>query len=679
MRKLLFLNCSLVALGAAGIAVPAVAQESVAYPQERTHPLPIPVFVPPEEIAGPDLRPKEQGVVEICDGDDCSVIKVTRPLHDMQIIVTATGLPTRLADATQPATVVLINPSQGTDFSQLVQRLPGTSFSRNGGIGGLTSLFVRGASSDELLVLVDGVRVNDVSSPGGGFDFGSLSLGQIEQVELLRGSNSVIWGSDALGGVMNLTTQRHDGVAGMAEYGGEERLTLGASGGLSGEIGNIALNAGYVEEEGFSSFDGGAEADGFEQFYLTGRGRLAVSDSFAIVANARYADSKLDIDGFAPPTFAFGDTNERQDSRDLSGRVGIEYDYQATLQVRAGFAHADIERDQINLDFGTTPYFSTDGTSNRAEVFARYDIADRWTLNAGGNYEWTRFSDGALVAQAEIRSAHSLLTFQSLDDGYGKVIVSAGARIDDHSQFGSEVSLGASGLWEFSDGWRARASYGEGFKAPTLFQLLSDFGNTALQPARSKAYDLGVGYSGRLFDVAFSLFRRDTSNLIDFVSCFGISDPICINRPFGTYDNVGRARAEGFEIEASASLGDKLIASANYAYLDAENRSAGSVNQGNRLARRPRNTVTFSADWTSPWAGLNLGADLRMVGDSFDDADNFTRLDGYVLTDIRAALPFDENVELFARIENLFDEQYQTAAGFGTQGRAAFVGLRASL
>ena len=173
-------------------------------------------------------------------------------------------------------------------------------------------------------------------------------------------------------------------------------------------------------------------------------------------------------------------------------------------------------------------------------------------MDAGADYEWTRFSDGNLVANAEIGSAHGLLTFQSLDDGYGEVIASAGARIDDHSQFGSEVSIGASGLWEFADGWRARASYGEGFKAPTLFQLLSNFGNTTLQPARSKAYDVGVIFAGARVQAAISAYRRNTDNLIDFVSCFGSTDPICVNRPFGTYDNVGRARAQGFEVELAA-------------------------------------------------------------------------------------------------------------------------------
>jgi vitamin B12 transporter len=222
---------------------------------------------------------------------------------------------------------------------------------------------------------------------------------------------------------------------------------------------------------------------------------------------------------------------------------------------------------------------------------------------------------------------------------------------------------------------RLRASYGEGFKAPTLFQLLSDYGNDALRPERSRSFDLGLAWRTRAAPTwgAVTLYRRDSRNLIDFVSCFGVSGGICANRPFGTYDNVGRARAQGFEVEFGLAPSQRLRTSVAYSYLDAKDRANGA-----QLARRPRHALTATVDWTSP-IGLVLGGDVRLVGDSFDDAAGAVPLDGHALADLRASLPLGERFEFYGRIENLFDARYTEVAGYGTRGRAGFVGARLRL
>ena len=177
--------------------------------------------------------------------------------------------------------------------------------------------------------------------------------------------------------------------------------------------------------------------------------------------------------------------------------------------------------------------------------------------------------------------------------------------------------------------------------------------------------------NGRLH-VALTLFRRDSRDLIDFVSCFGVTGGICAGRPFGTYNNVSRARAEGIEAELGGALTDRLTASATYSFFKATNQMSGKD-----LARRPRQALTVSPDWKSPLHDLSLGADLRVVSHSFDDAGNFNRLPGYALVTLRASLPVTEQIELFGRIENLGDERYQTTAGYGSLGRSAYVGARA--
>ena len=162
--------------------------------------------------------------------------------------------------------------------------------------------------------------------------------------------------------------------------------------------------------------------------------------------------------------------------------------------------------------------------------------------------------------------------------------------------------------------------------------------------------------------------------MIDFAACSG---EVCITRPFGRYENVGKARAQGVEVELGARLSENFRAQAAYTWLKARDRTPDGFNQGNDLARRPRHSVTVAVDWTTPLAGLVLGADLRMAGNSYDDAGNFTRLDGYATGTLRASLPVTDKIELFGRVENVTDTRYETAAGYATAGRSGYLGARA--
>lgn len=594
-------------------------------------------------------------------------------IPDNRITVVATGGSIAVDRAGQPVTVIdgaEIDRVQGPDLTRVLERAPGVTISRNGGVGGFTGVRVRGADAEQLLVLIDGVRVADAASPGGGFDFGNLLAGGIDKLELLRGSNSVVWGSQAIGGVLAIRTRAIDGVEGSAEYGAHDsRYATLSAGGTTGAVSG-GLSASFHDSDGISAAAFGTEPDGFRQYQVSGRARAEVANGFALVANARYADSKLDIDGFPPPTFAFADTPERQDTREWSGRAGFEYGgYRYSLS--GGYALSDTRRELFDPAFGSGSYFTTRGRSERAEVVGTVELADAFDLDLGADRERTRFETGPFGSKghATLTSGHALVRYHLLG-----VALAAGARVDDHSRFGSEVTLGANGSLEIGGGWRARASYGEGFKAPTLFQLLSDFGNATLSPERSRSYDVGIERGDRNgpLHLALTAFRRDSRDLIDFVSCFGVTGGICTNRPFGTYDNVKRSRADGIEVELGARLSEHFTAQAAYSYTRSRNRASGLD-----LARRPRHAVTVSADWTTPLGGLALGGDLRVVGDSFDDAGNFTRLDGYALATVRASVPLGEHLDLFGRIENLTDANYQTAAGYGTYGRSAYAGVRA--
>jgi vitamin B12 transporter len=461
-----------------------------------------------------------------------------------------------------------------------------------------------------------------------------------------------------------------NGVELQAEYGSRDSFDAGLVAGIESESFNATINGGYTRTDGISAAAGGSEPDAFRQWRIAGRGEARLTEGLWFRASARHADGRLDIDGFPGPAFTLADTAEYQDTRQTSARAGLVWQGEA-LSLDAAFAHSGTDRDYFDPASGAGPTFGTRGRSQRAGLRGSWAMAHGFRLDFGGEGEWSRFSSTFdALKTARTASAHALL-----DWGGDSANLTACLRVDDHSRFGSDVTLGANGSLRLGGGWRLRASYGEGFKAPSLFQLFSDFGNAALAPERSRSYDIAVELGDRnsgSLHAALTAFRRDTRGLIDFVSCFGVTGGICAGRPFGTYDNVGRARAEGVELELGVRLGERLRAQAAWSFVKATDRA-----NGKDLARRPRHALSLSADWRTLLHDLTLGADLRAVSHSFDDAGNFVQLPGHALLTLRASLPVTDRIELYGRIENVTDKRYQTAAGYGAPGRSAYLRARA--
>ena len=607
---------------------------------------------------GQGKRPVRE-VVDVIIDEENGTYCCVKPVEEDEITVTANGLwswrnengqTISVIDAKQLASV------QGPDLTRVLERLPGVSFARSGGLGSQTSLFVRGANSEQLLVTIDGVRVEDTAAPSGGFDLGTLLSGGVSRIELLRGSNSLAWGSDAIGGVLAITTDTSSGERGSLEYGAHNTLSADASLGLSGERYTLGLSGGYARSDGISAFAGGSEADPFRQWHVGGRAAVNLTSELQLVAAGRYADSKIDFDGYPAPSYSiFADTPEYQTTRQASGRTGLEYSGNG-FQLGAGVALSDTRRAYYDPTYGNAPNFNTIGRAVHANLTGRADLAQHWTLDFGGDADWSRFSTTYDPRQtARIIGAHALLGYHG-----DRLNLTAGARIDDHDRFGSHTTFGANGSFELGHGWRLRGSWGQGFKAPTLSQLYGFGGNPLLKPETSEAFDAGLEYGQRNGQghFAVTLFRRDSSNLIDYVFPAG-------------YFNVSRTRAEGIELEGGVVVTERLRAQGSFTYLTATDRSTG-----NQLARRPSHMASASLDWRTPLHDLSLGADLRLVGDSFDDRGNFASLDGYGLLTLRASVPLGEHLELYGRVENVTDAAYQTVAGYGTYGRSAYGGVR---
>jgi vitamin B12 transporter len=597
-----------------------------------------------------------------------------------EITVLATGSRLAIDKAGQPISVIgaeEIASVQGADINRVLERLPGITIARNGGLGSTTSLFVRGANSQQLLVLIDGIRVADVAAPGGGYDFGNLTTGGIGRIELLRGSNSVPWGSEAMGGVLSLTSRDMNGAEASAEYGARDSFDGQVTAGVSNETYGVTLNGGYTSTEGFSQADSGTERDGFRQWRATGRAHVELTPGLTANLVGRYRQGTLDIDGYPAPLYVFGDTPEYQKTRELGGRAGFAWTSEA-LDLDAGYQVSDIRRRYYDPTFSSEPYSGTQGQSRRAELKGAWRASEALRLDFGADHEWSRIDvDSSPRRKANLASGHALLGWYS--DAF---TLSGGLRYDDHSRFGDRWTFGANGSVTVSEGWRVRASYGEGFKVPTLYQLFSEYGNEALRPEKSRSYDAGIEYGHRngLLHFALTGFRRDSRDLIGFTSCSGAT---CETRPFGYYLNIGRAWATGFELELGARVSETLRAQAAYTYTKAIDRTPGSLTEGTDLARRPRHALTVSADWTPVTSGalegLAFGGDIRLVGDSYDFGGEVAPLDSYVLTTLRASVPVSDKLEVFGRIENLTDERYEVVGGYRTASRSGFVGLRARM
>ncbi|MBA2932634.1 TonB-dependent receptor [Sphingomonas sp. CGMCC 1.13654] len=608
-----------------------------------------------------------------------------------QIVVTAGRTVQPLSEVGQSITIIdakTIRTQQAVTPLELLRQVPGVSIAQNGGIGTTASVFIRGADSDQTVALIDGVKINDPSTPAGGFDFGSLLIGNIDRIEVLRGPSSVLWGSQAMGGVVNLITrQPTDHLAVNASAEGGSFGTAHGIANVSDKIGPLSasIGGGYFRTDGISAFDGGTERDGDKNYGANASFNLALTDAISIDLRGYYSHSRTDIDGFPPPNFVLADDAEYQVSRELIGYAGLNAAlFDGHFRNRIGFSYTDTKTQDFDPTSDVELTFLGKGRNARIDYQGSVDIAPGIQATFGAEHEHSRF----LAISSFDFPASPPPNHADIDSGYAQIVatpikgltLTGGARYDHHSRFGGKTSFAGSGVYSPNGGATTfRASYTEGFKVPSLYQLFSNYGNLALRPERSKGWDAGVtqkALDGR-FEASATYFRRTSRNLIDFVSCFvAVPAPQCTdNAAGGFYDNIDRARSQGVEVTVALKPVDAFRVSASYTYLDARNLSAGA--EGLRLARRPDNSITLNADYD--WAfGLSTGATVTHVSGSWNDVGNTQRLQGYVLTGLRASYPIGRNLEVYGRIDNLFDVHYETATGYGQPGRAAYGGVRFS-
>lgn len=601
------------------------------------------------------------------------------------IVVTANRTARLIAEVGASVTVIgeeEIITRQASDVVDILRTVPGVTFNRNGGIGTATGVSIRGAQSAQTVVLVDGIKINDPSSIGGGFDFGPLLTGNISRIEVVRGSQSVLYGSQAIGGVVNLLTREPTeqlGVFARADYGSRETAEI--VGNVSGKLGPVSASIGgtYFTTDGFSTFNedrGGVEDDGFESFGVNGKVLVQVTDNVALDFRAFYADGETEIDGFLPD-FSFGDTSEVSFREDFVGYAGINVALlDGAFRNRAGFGYTDIDRRNFNNDTNFETFIGS-GKNRRFEYQGVIDVDDAVEIVFGAEREESEYTSVSFGAVTDPQDAWINSVFAEITVGpFEGLSLTGGLRYDDTDTFGSATIFAASGAYTPNGGATVlRASYGEGFKAPSLFQRFSDFGNPGLTAEESESWDAGITHSflDGAAQVGVTYFERDGTNEIGFAGC-DASIPVCNDpstpRPFGTYVNVDSVSADGWEFSVALRPVDGFDLALNYTTI-----SAFDDTTGNRLARRAKDTASLVADYQTD-SGFGFGVTVSMVGDSFDDSFNTVPIDGYFVGEVRASYAVTDALEIFGRIENVTNEDYETVANFGTPGRAVFGGVR---
>jgi vitamin B12 transporter len=590
---------------------------------------------------------------------------------DEEIVVTANGFEQPRSETGQAISVIdeeRLAELQATSITDALRTLPGVTAITRGPVGSQSAVFLRGGNGSQTLVLVDGVRVNDPSSPNAAFDFGALLTGNIGRVEVLRGPNSIIWGSQAIGGVINVQsvapTEALVARVG-AEYGYADSVKANAN--LSGTSGMFEGSVGgaFYRTDGISALAGGVEKDGFENVAANGRLKVNLAENVALDFRGYYNRGTIEYDSvFGVGANALPVSKNRQ----FVGYIGGNFDLaDGRWRNRISYARTDISRigsDPVALSFNN---FDLAGTIDRFEYHASFDVADAATIVFGAEHERTFASTSFEGAPADI--ARNKVT-----SGFGQLILrpvtgltlTGGVRHDDYSDYGGQTTFGGNAAYTPDAGDTVlRATYAEGFRAPTLTEGQPPFGNPVLKPETARNFDLGVEHrflEGKA-QVFATYFNRRSNDQIAFSFVTSQSE------------NIGRVKTTGVEFGFALQPTSTLNLQASYTLVDAINRSAGA-NFGNRLELRPQHSGSLTLDWQTPWR-IRLGTTLLLTGDSFDNAANTVRLDGYALANVRAALPLTEAVDLYGRIENVFDTDYTVVNRFNTYGRNAHVGVRA--
>lgn len=628
--------------------------------------------------------------------DDEPQQKTPSPVPEShEIVVTATRLETPTREVGSSVSVISgesLERSKRQFILEALRESVGVSVSQNGGPGEAASVFLRGANSEHTLVLVDGIALNDPVNPSRSADLAHIFFNNIDRVEILRGPQSPLYGSDALAGIVNIITKRGAGPARWTlGLGGGSYGTLTGQAGLSGSSERVdySLGASGFTTAGVSaasaSRPGNTEKDGYRNLSLSGRLGMSIRKNLELEVVGRAARAGTDIDNFGG---AYGDDpNNRQEYRSLFLKAGVRaLILNNRWEPRLAVAVTNSRRTHDNPTDSLHPLESESG------VFRGRLLTVDWQNNIfiqASNTVTAGLELRQEQGESEYDYAYSGMDFPSLfplqraqtagvyiQDSIrlaGRIFATAGLRYDHHSRAGDALTYRLAPAFIINaTNTKLRASLATGFKAPSLYQLYAPstiygpIGNLGLRPEKVRGWDAGVDQywgDGRI-RASLTYFRNDFENLIDFSYSQG-------------YVNIGRALARGLEAEAEVKPFPDLSLALVLTHLDARNAATGE-----RLLRRPRNRLGLTAhyDLLGRWSAsltYDRTGDRRDIDSSAWPAAPVA-LASYSLLNGVLAYHAAPGLQVFARVDNALNARYEMVFGYGTPGASLQMGVRLS-
>ena len=607
--------------------------------------------------------------------------------QQQDFVVTATRTPTPIGQVGSSVTVITerdLELRQTRLVSEVLREVPGLEVNRSGGIGTLTAVRIRGAEANQVLVLIDGIEVSDVAA-GSQFDFGTLTTDQIERIEVIRGAHSTVYGGEAIGGVIQIFTKRgRKGLRAnvMTEYGSFDSAKIGGLISGGGKRYSFAAGASLFNTDGFSVADqrlGFREKDGYRNLTASTKGTVRPADWLELSGVFRFVKTRTELDTGFVPGFNFADDDGEQETLQYfakaQGRL-ILFKKKWEQIFRYGFARTV----RKSLNTGNVETFTASSHRHKFETQSIIRPFKRHVLTLGieREIERARFTNGPGQLVKELGINGYYIQYQATV--FKRLHLTGGVRVDDNERFGLQDSYRIAGVYDHKETrTKLKASYGTGFKSPTLSELFFSnpaflfVGNPNLGPEFARTWDVGIEqrfWSGKA-KIGVTYFRSKISDLIQSQSIGG-----GFRQPF----NVGRASTHGIEVEGVVRPLEGLRLSANYTWLVAQDDQTDS-----QLLRRPKHSANFNATYRPPWLRkLTTNLNIHYRGTSVDD--NFgtfpaqrVGLPSAVLVNVAASYEVVKGVKLFGRVTNLTDNKYQEVFGTGTAGRAFFGGVRVSL